>query len=243
MSPSPAAIDRLPWNGASSQVRTQTVVVLVLPGAAFPGHARAAENELYGSRYLGALRHPPNGDHRYPLQQSTAWCPRSKTSALTSRSIEMALTVEACYRLDLKRLFKSGRVGAGSSGTGADRDGGSTVASWRCRAPAGAGAAPAKKRAWSSVAFLERYRSAMHLPVHDARRQGRDQGELLPALDSTARDWVVDSARASFQHNEPSHGWHGRSPDRSSLRGRIDIGGSACLAYNNCLRLQETALQ
>jgi hypothetical protein len=116
------------------------------------------------------------GDHRYPLQQSTAWCPRSKTSALTSRSIEMALTVEACHRLDLKRLFKSGRVEAGSSGTGADRDGGSTVASWRCRAPAGAGADPAKKRAWSSVASLGRYGSAMHLPVHDAGRQGRDQG-------------------------------------------------------------------
>jgi hypothetical protein len=29
----------------------------------------------------------------------------------------MALTVESCHRLELKRLFRSGRIGAGSSGT------------------------------------------------------------------------------------------------------------------------------
>jgi hypothetical protein len=29
----------------------------------------------------------------------------------------MVITVESCHRLELKRLFKSGRVGAGSSGT------------------------------------------------------------------------------------------------------------------------------
>jgi hypothetical protein len=44
-------------------------------------------------------------------------CPPSETSAPTSPWFEMALTVEACHRLDLKRLFRSGRIGPGSTGS------------------------------------------------------------------------------------------------------------------------------
>jgi hypothetical protein len=102
------------------------------------------------------------GDHRYPLAQSSSWemtptarpgrrtnprgklgqpmgdgCPHSETSARSSPTIEMPLTAESCHRLDLKRLFRSGRIGPGSTG--------STVPSWRCRATDGDWSRPREK--------------------------------------------------------------------------------------------------